>query len=115
MSSQSSSVRIGCLLLRASLAVVFLYHGLDKLLGPGSAWGADWAVVYQQRGSHPPPRALEKLQHLPTQAWLTEEEFAKLRDGLAKADTAEAERLQKEADNLAARRLREAEERLHRA
>jgi len=115
MSSQSSSVRIGCLILRASLAVVFLYHGLDKLLSPGSAWGTNWAAGFQQRESQPPPRTLEKLQHLPTRAWLTTEESAKLQDDVAKADAAEAERLQQEADSLAAQRLRETADRLHHA
>jgi putative oxidoreductase len=33
---------IACLVLRAGLAAIFIYHGLDKILGAGHQGGANW-------------------------------------------------------------------------
>jgi putative oxidoreductase len=30
------------LLLRAALAGIFIYHGVDKIFSPGNAWGTNW-------------------------------------------------------------------------
>jgi putative oxidoreductase len=33
---------LASLILRAGMAVVFVYHGLDKILGEQTEWGANW-------------------------------------------------------------------------
>jgi uncharacterized membrane protein YphA (DoxX/SURF4 family) len=115
MITDTSPVRIACVLLRASLAAVFLWHGSDKLLGPDNEWGANWVSRFQARESRPPARALEKLEHLPTAAWLNDDEANKLQAKLEKADDAETEKLKKEADVTADRRRRLTADRLRRA
>ena len=115
MSTDTSPVRIACVLLRASLAAVFLWHGSEKLLGPDNEWGANWVSRLQARDSKPPARALDKLDNLPTPAWLTDEEANKLQASLEKADDAEKEDLKKEADETAKRRRRLTADRLRRA
>src|SRR5262245_23717701 len=35
---------LAALLLRLGLAVIFLYHGVDKITGKGNDWGASWAT-----------------------------------------------------------------------
>jgi uncharacterized membrane protein YphA (DoxX/SURF4 family) len=57
------------LLLRLTLAAIFLYHGVSKVAGPQNDWGVAWASnMWQQQGAVPPaPRAqldreLQKLQ-----------------------------------------------------
>ena len=38
----SLAVDLASLALRAALAVIFIYHGLDKIQGEGGAWGTNW-------------------------------------------------------------------------
>jgi putative oxidoreductase len=33
---------LACLILRLSLAAIFIYHGLDKVTGQNNEWGANW-------------------------------------------------------------------------
>src|SRR3954447_4698960 len=65
MSNESSYVRIASLILRVTLAVIFIWHGVDKLRSDNWAtWGASWSARAHQRNSEPPPRALQKLEKL---------------------------------------------------
>jgi uncharacterized membrane protein YphA (DoxX/SURF4 family) len=65
MSTETSATRIASLVLRLTLAVIFIWHGVDKLRSDNWAtWGADWSARAHKRNSEPPPRALAKLEKL---------------------------------------------------
>jgi putative oxidoreductase len=55
---------LASLLLRAALAGVFIYHGVDKIFGPNDAWGTNWVNVWIRStlnapmSSEEPPSAL---------------------------------------------------------
>jgi uncharacterized membrane protein YphA (DoxX/SURF4 family) len=53
------------LILRLALAAIFIYHGLNKISGPGNEWGAAWARnLWHQQGTAPDD-VLAKLDQLP--------------------------------------------------
>src|SRR5262245_35668346 len=102
MSSETSAVRVTSLVLRVTLGVIVIWHGVDELRSDGWAtFGANRAERLERRHAEPPPRTLEKLRSLPTSAWLHDEEKGKIDEG--------------EADKLAELRRKTAEERLRRA
>jgi len=49
------------LVLRVALAVIFIYHGLGKVIGEGKDWGANWAVNAWRERSKPPKEAQDRL------------------------------------------------------
>jgi uncharacterized membrane protein YphA (DoxX/SURF4 family) len=53
------------LILRLSLAAIFIYHGVGKISGPGNEWGAAWARNLWRQQSTPPDEVLTKLDQLP--------------------------------------------------
>jgi uncharacterized membrane protein YphA (DoxX/SURF4 family) len=89
-------------ILRATLAVIFIWHGLDKLTSTDSQWGANWAERLWQQSGKVPPDVLTKLNKLPTRSWLTEKE-------------AEAEMTDEEVEALAEQRYKVATTRLQHA
>jgi uncharacterized membrane protein YphA (DoxX/SURF4 family) len=86
MSSDTSSVRITALILRVTLGVIFVWHGVDKVRSDPGSWGAGWTEVMLKRHTEPPADAMTKLEKLPASAWLTDEEKGKVNE-------AEAEKL----------------------
>ncbi len=52
------------LVLRLALAAVFIYHGLDKIVGPGNTWGANWANEQWEREAAPPKVVLDRMNNL---------------------------------------------------
>lgn len=46
------------LILRLSLAAVFVYHGIDKIATAGNDWGANWAQKYWRARPELMPRSL---------------------------------------------------------
>src|SRR5687768_17512940 len=50
------------LILRLTLAVIFTYHGLGKIVGHGNDWGATWANHTFQKELTPPKQATELLE-----------------------------------------------------
>lgn len=64
-SNTSSRLNVVALLLRLSLGVIFIYHGLDKITGPGG--GADWVTqLYGRQPEVKEPRP-DELRHSTTQ------------------------------------------------
>jgi len=57
------------LLLRLALAVVFIYHGVDKIFGPINKWGQNdwgttWATHLWERMGQPPEDLKSKARHV---------------------------------------------------
>jgi uncharacterized membrane protein YphA (DoxX/SURF4 family) len=52
------------LVLRLALAAIFIYHGLNKVIGTDNTWGASWANHAQQQQSLPPKEVEEKLDEM---------------------------------------------------
>jgi putative oxidoreductase len=50
------------LVLRLVLAVIFLYHGWDKIAGKDNDWGATWANKITDRSGYPPEDVLQRLR-----------------------------------------------------
>jgi uncharacterized membrane protein YphA (DoxX/SURF4 family) len=53
---------IAPLILRLVLAVIFLYHGWDKITGKDNDWGATWANRITDRNGYPPEDVLQRLR-----------------------------------------------------
>jgi len=73
-------VRLACVLLRATLAVIFIWHGLEKVSAPMSALGAAWAQRLWEQRNEPPRDVLVKLEKMETvepRAWLNDESLAR--------------------------------------
>jgi uncharacterized membrane protein YphA (DoxX/SURF4 family) len=52
------------LVLRLALAAIFIYHGLDKVIGAHNTWGASWATHLWQQQSLCPKEVDEKLNDM---------------------------------------------------
>lgn len=63
------------LLLRLALAGVFIYHGVDKVFGPGNDLGLSWATQYWAGQGKPPANLEWRLRSLPEE---TQERFREL-------------------------------------
>jgi len=83
------------LVLRVALAVIFIYHGLGKVIGEGKDWGANWAVNAWRDRNKPPREAQEKLER--REAALEDEE-KKDRTRNAKAELEAAYNLEAKED-----------------
>ena len=59
------------LILRLTLAAIFLYHGVMKITAPGNDWGVAWATNLQAKASKPNPAAMSVL----AEAGITEVAF----------------------------------------
>jgi uncharacterized membrane protein YphA (DoxX/SURF4 family) len=53
------------LILRLALAVIFIYHGWEKVTGAGNDWGATWASQAWSRAEKLPPDVKNKIEQLP--------------------------------------------------
>jgi len=53
---------LGPLVLRLALAAIFIYHGLVKVSGPDSTWGASWAVAVRQEQAKLPGDLQKKME-----------------------------------------------------
>src|SRR5438067_95571 len=100
MSNETSPVRLACLVLRVTLALIFIWHGIDKLRSDHFAtWGAAWAERIDARNTEPPPRALGKLEqmrdHNPREYLIDEDKRSEVKDDQAKEIAA---RRHKQAD-----------------
>src|SRR5262245_27785083 len=51
------------LVLRVALAVIFIYHGLGKIIGTDNNWGAAWAVNAWRQQTRVPKDVMDKLEH----------------------------------------------------
>lgn len=56
------------LILRITLAAIFLYHGLDKVTGRDHHSGATWATAFWEQKAAPPASLTAKLDRLTTDA-----------------------------------------------
>ena len=54
------------LVLRLALALIFIYHGLEKVAPRGNEWGASWASNFWKRQAEPPPELMAKLDEFAT-------------------------------------------------
>jgi uncharacterized membrane protein YphA (DoxX/SURF4 family) len=54
------------LILRIALGAIFIFHGVDKVTGPGTDWGASWATRLWQQERQPPGEVLTRLNLLAT-------------------------------------------------
>jgi uncharacterized membrane protein YphA (DoxX/SURF4 family) len=72
------------LVLRLALAAIFIYHGLNKVIGEGNTWGASWANNAWQQQSLPPKEVEEKLNamKLSSEEEKNKEEIEKVRGAL---------------------------------
>jgi uncharacterized membrane protein YphA (DoxX/SURF4 family) len=52
------------LVLRVALGAIFIYHGLQKVVGPENLWGAGWANVRWQRQARAPQPVVEQMDKL---------------------------------------------------
>src|SRR5262245_32035784 len=101
MATDSPSMRLASVILRATLAVIFIWHGLDKVIGSKNVWGANWAGTLWLQKSEPPPEVMAKLAKLEAKDWLEDDETGELAE--------------EQIEALAARRLTLTRDRLHRA
>jgi uncharacterized membrane protein YphA (DoxX/SURF4 family) len=53
------------LILRLALAVIFIYHGWEKVTGPNNEWGAAWATSAWERSEKMPEDIKRKIESLP--------------------------------------------------
>jgi uncharacterized membrane protein YphA (DoxX/SURF4 family) len=56
------------IVLRVALAVIFIYHGLAKVTGPDSAWGASWANAQWRQEDRLPANVQAKFNQLALEA-----------------------------------------------
>jgi len=71
---------VGPFILRFTLAVIFIYHGVGKI-NNSTDWGASWAThLWQQH--RVPDNVLQKLDLLPQRS---EEEIQNIKEGLGRA------------------------------
>jgi len=52
---------VALLVLRIALGAIFIYHGVEKILGPNNDWGATWATQLSRQSSEVPPEVIAKL------------------------------------------------------
>jgi uncharacterized membrane protein YphA (DoxX/SURF4 family) len=74
VTNDTMTTRMTAVILRATLAAIFIWHGVDKVFGPSNNLGATWAEPMWRRSAEPPPEILAKLKALPPRAWLTDED-----------------------------------------
>lgn len=74
MANDTMKTRMALVILRGALALIFIWHGLDKLTGPLNGGGGNWARRLWQEQTEPPPSLMAKLKELPTDAWLNDSE-----------------------------------------
>lgn len=55
---------LGPFVLRLALAVIFIYHGLDKVVGKDNTWGASWATNAWRQQAEIPADVGDKLDSL---------------------------------------------------
>lgn|SRR5262245_24405921 len=102
MANDTIKTRMTSVILRATLALIFIWHGLDKVVSAGTEWGAAWAYEMWRHDSEPPPAAADKLAKLSNQSWLTESEIAaKLPDEQVQELAAQRRKLTQEQLNSA--------------
>jgi uncharacterized membrane protein YphA (DoxX/SURF4 family) len=71
---------LGPLILRVALGVIFLYHGVDKIVGPNSDLGAAWATNLYMKQNILPADLPEMMARIPGES---EETKNTIRDKLA--------------------------------
>jgi uncharacterized membrane protein YphA (DoxX/SURF4 family) len=49
------------LVLRLALALIFIYHGLEKVAPRANEWGASWATNFWKKQAEPPAEVIAKL------------------------------------------------------
>ena len=64
MTDAFSKHTLGPLVLRLALAVIFIYHGMGKIVGENNTWGASWAVNAWQQQTRPPREVEERMDEL---------------------------------------------------
>jgi putative oxidoreductase len=57
------------LILRLTLAAIFLFHGVEKITGKGNDLGFAWAATYWNTQKEPAPEALQFMATQPAVAW----------------------------------------------
>jgi len=90
--------------LRIALAVIFIYHGLGKVVGEGKQWGAEWAVKAWRERAKPPRDASDHLARRAAEA-----------DEQLKAAEKEAEAAGEDKKADAEKKVQAAKERLDKA
>jgi uncharacterized membrane protein YphA (DoxX/SURF4 family) len=60
-----AKITLAPLILRLALAVIFIYHGWDKVTGAGNDWGATWAAHAWTRAEKLPDDVKNKIDKLP--------------------------------------------------
>jgi len=70
------------LILRVTLGVIFIFHGLEKVAGKNNDAGASWAVRFWEQQENPPQDVLAKFDQMPGE---TEEGTAAIKEKIRQA------------------------------
>lgn len=69
-------------LLRITLAVIFIYHGLDKIIGPQDEFGANWAEQVWREPTNLPEAVAARLDAMPDETpervWVIKDKLRQL-------------------------------------